>query len=151
MRMCKECFDFYANAKDIEVPCQNKACTNKWVWTRSMQLGAHVHGVNHTPVRLCDDCLKAFMSLKDEERPCSVQGCTGTWTYTVKDQIRDKCNQREEPKRRCASCQEFLQNHKAEDLTCEHEHGLEVACDDEFHRSFDDVVRLLDGAADRSG
>ena len=59
------------------------------------------------------------MSLKDEERPCSVQGCNGTWTYTVKDQIRDKCNQREEPKRRCASCQEFLQNHKAEDLTCE--------------------------------
>ena len=118
-RMCKECFDFYANAKDIEVPCQNKGCSNKWIWTRSMQLGAHVHGVNHTPVRLCDDCLKAFMSLKDEERPCSVQGCTGIWTYTVKDQIRDKCNQREEPKRRCASCQEFLQNHKAEDLTCE--------------------------------
>jgi hypothetical protein len=118
-RMCKECFDFYANAKDIEVPCQNKGCSNKWIWTRSMQLGAHVHGVNHTPVRLCDDCLKAFMSLKDEERPCSVQGCTGTWTYSVKDQIRDKCNQREEPKRRCASCQEFLQNHKAEDLTCE--------------------------------
>ena len=118
-RMCKECFDFYANAKDIEVPCQNKACTNKWVWTRSMQLGAHVHGNNHTPVRLCEDCVKAFMSLKDEERPCSVQGCNGTWTYTVKDQIRDKCNQREEPKRRCASCQEFLQNHKAEDLTCE--------------------------------
>ena len=118
-RMCKECFDFYANAKDIEVPCQNKGCSNKWVWTRSMQLGAHVHGNNHTPVRLCDDCLKAFMSLTDEERPCSVQGCTGTWTYTVKDQIRDKCNQREEPKRRCASCQEFLQNHKAEDLTCE--------------------------------
>ena len=118
-RMCKECFDFYANAKDIEVPCQNKACSNKWIWTRSMQLGAHVRGVNHIPPRLCDDCLKTFMALKDEERPCSVQGCNGTWTYTVKDQIRDKCNQREEPKRRCASCQEFLQNHKAEDLTCE--------------------------------
>ncbi len=118
-RMCKDCFNFYSNTKDIEVPCQNKGCSNKWVWTRSMQLGAHVHGIDRPPVRLCEDCVKAFMSLKDEERPCSVQGCNGTWIYTVKDQIRDKCNQREEPRRRCPSCQEFLQSHKAEDLTCE--------------------------------
>ena len=36
-------------------------------------------------------------------------------------------------------------------VTTSFTHGLEDACGDEFHRPFDDVVRLLDGAADRSG
>lgn len=117
-RMCKECFDFYTTAKDIEVPCRNRGCKNTWVWTRSMQLGARLRGIKRPQVKLCDECVKALMLLHDEERPCNVPGCTGTWTYRAEDQLRDKCAAREEPKRRCASCHEFLQTQKPEVLTC---------------------------------
>jgi lysophospholipase L1-like esterase/AMMECR1 domain-containing protein len=118
-RMCKKCFDFYTEAKDIERPCMNKGCDNKWTWTRSMQLGAHIHGNSRPRERLCDECVKAFMDLKDEERPCSAQGCNGTWIYRVHEQIRNKCKLREEPKKRCPACQDFLANHQTEELTCE--------------------------------
>lgn len=117
-RMCKDCFSFYSSAKDIEVPCRNKGCKNTWVWTRSKQLSAHQRGIAHPMIKLCDECVKEFSQLKNEARPCCTQGCAGTWTYRVEEQLRDKCAQRQEPKRRCPTCLAFLQSHKPEELVC---------------------------------
>lgn len=117
-RMCKDCFHFFSTAKDIEVPCRNKACKNTWVWNRSMQLAAHVHGNSRPMVKLCDECVKNLSQLKDEERPCCTQGCNGTWTYRAEEQLRDKCAMRDEPKRRCPTCLAFFQTHTPEQLVC---------------------------------
>ncbi len=118
VRMCKDCFHFFSTAKDIEVPCRNKACKNTWVWSRSMQLTAHAHGSSRPMVKLCDECVKNLSQLKDEERPCCTQGCNGTWTYRAEEQLRDKCAMRDEPKRRCPTCLAFFQSHTPEQLVC---------------------------------
>ncbi len=119
-RMCKDCFTFFNNAKDIEMPCRNRGCKNTWIWSRSMQLTAKVTGLDHAPSRRCAECEKYLKTLKPKEIPCQEEGCSGTWTYKPEDQLKDHCLGREIPQpRRCKSCNEFLSTHKAETLTCE--------------------------------
>ena len=118
-RMCKSCFQFFQNSKDIEQPCANRGCDGKWIWTRAMQLGGHVHGHDHAPHRMCDDCQKRLKELQPIEQPCQEAACKGTWTYTPEEQLKDALLKRQPAPRHCAACKEFLASHQSELVKCE--------------------------------
>jgi len=117
-RMCRECFSFYSSAADIEVPCRNRSCKNKWLYTKSMQLAQKQHGRTQAPSRYCEDCAKKLAELQDKEMPCMQKGCDGTWLYLKEDQLRDLTAGREPQPHKCRRCNDFLKSHPAEDLTC---------------------------------
>ncbi|MDD4098245.1 MAG: SGNH/GDSL hydrolase family protein [Lentisphaeria bacterium] len=120
-RMCHDCFSFYNSAKDQEQPCRNHACRKTWVWTRSMQLGARLHGQIRPPAKLCDDCATLLKTLSDREVPCTVSGCQGTWVYKADEQLRDLAAGRTAPPaRRCHVCNDFLATHPAKEIACGH-------------------------------
>ena len=117
-RMCKECFNFYNSAKDLEQSCRNRGCEHTWTWTRSMQLGAWVHNYKKPPLRMCSSCAEELKKMSDIEEPCMEQGCAGTWTYKAEDQLKDKLAGHHIPQKRCKACLEFLGSHESENLNC---------------------------------
>jgi hypothetical protein len=117
-RMCKTCFDFFNNAKDLEQPCRIRGCKHSWTWTRSMQLFAKVRGQQRAPARLCELCNSTLKTLSDREEPCMVQGCSGSWLYKAEEQLKDQCQGKGTPQKRCALCQDFLSQHQPEELQC---------------------------------
>lgn len=118
-KMCKDCFDFYSRAKDKECECGNRGCTNKWTWSRAMQLGAHLHGHDQEPRRMCAQCQAKLAELQPVEQPCVEPSCKGTWTYTPEAQLKDALLKRQPERRHCKACQEFVAAHSAETLKCE--------------------------------
>ncbi|MBP5299885.1 MAG: hypothetical protein J6Y80_00640 [Victivallales bacterium] len=118
-RMCKSCLEFFNQAKDQELPCSNRGCEGKWVWTRAMQLGAHIHGHDEPPYHLCPNCQERLKSLQPKELQCCETGCSGTWTYEPAEQLKDELLKRNPPRRHCARCQEFIKAHEPQTLVCE--------------------------------
>lgn len=118
-RMCKECYAFFEAARDREEPCCNRGCEEKWVWTRAMQLAAHVHGHDQPGRRMCDKCQKALKELKPIQEPCQEADCHGTWTYTPEEQLRDSLLKRPPQMRHCPGCEKFLKENPPQELTCE--------------------------------
>ena len=118
-KMCKSCLDFFNQAKDQEQPCANRGCDGKWVWTRAMQLGGHLHGHDDPPYHICPTCQERLKTLAPKELPCCETGCQGTWTYEPAEQLKDELLKRNPPRRHCAKCQEFIKTHEPQTLHCE--------------------------------
>ena len=119
-RMCPECFAFFNSAKDIELPCRNKACQNTWTYTRSMQLTHKQFGhTQQPPPHYCIECAKILAGLEDKQMPCSQPGCDGTWLYTRDEQLRNQTAGREPKPHRCRRCQDFLKQHPSMQVLCE--------------------------------
>lgn len=118
-RMCNECFNFFKNAEDIQVPCKNHFCKNTWTYTRSMQLAQKQHGRTQPPARYCDECAAKLATLEDKEMPCMHKGCTGSWLYIKDEQLKDLTAGREPKPHSCQRCSEFLKSHPSIDVKCE--------------------------------
>ncbi len=118
-RMCKDCFAFFNAAKDMEQPCANRGCEEKWVWTRAMQLAAHVHGREQAGHRMCDKCQAELKTLQPIQEPCQEADCHGTWTYSPEEQLKDRLAKRQPQGRHCPECNKFLQENQPQELTCE--------------------------------
>ncbi len=138
-RMCRDCFNFFNAAKDLEQPCSNRGCENKWIWSRAMQLGAHIHGHNSVPHRMCAECQEQIKKLQPQELPCCEESCKGTWTYSPEEQYKDSLAKRPPAKRHCKACQEFFSTHKSEMLKCER-------CGNEFKWSTQEQLQTSLGA-----
>ncbi len=118
-RMCKECFDFFNQATDEQMPCKNKFCKNTWTYTRSMKL-AHKHFEHpYHPSKYCEECAKKLETLEDKQLPCKQEGCSGTWTYGKEDQLKDLTAGRSPQPRFCHECNEFMREHPAYQADCE--------------------------------
>ncbi len=117
-QMCKECFAFFNQTVDKEQPCANRGCDGKWVWTRAMQLGAHIHGKDTPPHRMCDKCQARLAQLKPLEIPCMEEGCKGVWIYSPEEQLKDELLKRSPEKHHCPACSEFLQTRQPQELVC---------------------------------
>lgn len=118
-RMCRSCLDFFNQAKDQEMSCSNRGCNGKWVWTRAMQLGGHLHGHDEAPHHLCAKCQGRLKELQPKEMPCCEAGCQGKWTYEPAEQLKDELQNRKPPHRHCPECMEFLKSQAPETLHCE--------------------------------
>ena len=118
-RMCRSCLEFFNHAKDQEQPCANRGCDGKWLWTRAMQLGAHLHGHDDAPHHLCTTCQEKLKTMQPKQMPCCETGCDGTWTYEPAEQLKDELLKRNPPRRHCAKCQEFIKTHEPQTLQCE--------------------------------
>ena len=118
-RMCKECFGFFEKARDQEQPCANRGCEGKWVWTRSMQLAAHLRGHDQPGHRMCEACQKELKELKPIQEPCMESACQGTWTYEPSEQLKDRRLGRQPQGRHCPGCNKFLKEHPSQELSCE--------------------------------
>lgn len=118
--LCRECFDFYRQAQDVERPCKIKGCRNSWIYGKGWQLRDWLKGREHPPAMMCSDCRDKLAKLQPVEMPCSVSGCDQTWTYSPADQLKDTVSGRREPRtKRCQDCETFLRDHSFENLKCE--------------------------------
>ena len=119
-KMCAECYSFFTSAKDLSLACKNRGCENKWLWTRSMQLGYRLRNKSgRPPSRMCEQCSARLKELSDLEMPCQEKGCTRTWKYSAEEQLRDQLLNRRPPQRRCQSCQDFLSANAPQEIACQ--------------------------------
>lgn len=119
-RLCKECFDFYRQAQDVQRSCKMKGCNGTWIYGKGWQLRDWLKGREHPPSMMCDDCRRHLKELAPLEKPCAVPGCEGVWVYEPGDQLKDERSGRREPRtKRCAECETFLHDHSFENIPCE--------------------------------
>ena len=118
-RMCQRCFRFHSGTVDRTVPCSNRGCSGSWTHTRDMQVQDWLRRERRVPHRMCTDCAQKVESLPDRDVPCMVTGCPGTWAYTALDQVKDACLKKDQPSRRCRSCERFLADAKPKAVPCE--------------------------------
>jgi len=120
-KMCHECYRFFLDSRDRQLPCVVRGCRHTWTYTRSSQLHDWLNKRGRPGPRMCEECQKQLKELTPQDVECMVPGCSKTWSHPPEDQLRDQRQGKREPTaKRCPGCEEFLQANKPKEIPCEH-------------------------------